>query len=139
MNRTIYNYKWVNEQVIPVIDRNKFAYDFAIAVEQKQSFINKIFGNNLNQTLTDVIYYRESNRLYRDIPKQKYQRLWNAYCFTYWEYKYLKHAEIDQWGYIKWRDIGYEPKLIETAQDAYALAEQISCSDPSNRPMVEKA
>ena len=131
MNRNIYNYKWVNEQVLPLIDRNQFAHDFTIALEQKQSFIKKIFGDNFNQTLTDVVYYCESARLYKDIPQQKYKRLWNAFCFTYWDIKYFNYIEVDEWGYVKWRDIGYEPKYIATAEDAYALSEKLSFSEPN--------
>lgn len=44
MNKNIYNYKYVTEYILPVIDRNKFGYDFAIAIEQKQSYIPKILG-----------------------------------------------------------------------------------------------
>lgn len=131
MNRNIYNYKWVNEQILPLIDRNRFAYDFAIAIEQKQSFVSKILGDNFNQTLTDVIYYRDTARLYKDIPQQKYLRLWNAFCFTYWDIKYFNYVEVDEWGYVKWKDIGYEPTLIETAEDAYALSEKLSFTEPN--------
>lgn len=131
MNRNIYNYKWVNEQILPVIDRNCFANDFAIAIEQKQSFIKKIFGDQFNQTLTDVIYYRDTARLYKHIPQQKYKRLWNAYCFTYWNAVILSRAEIDDWGYVKYRDIGYEPTLIETAEDAYSYSERMATSEPN--------
>jgi hypothetical protein len=131
MNRNIYNYKWVNEQILPVINRTEFAHDFAISIEQKQSLVVKLLGDKFNQTLTDVIYYRDSVRLYKDIPHQKYQRLWNAFCFTYWDYKYLSQAEVDQWGYIKYKDIGYEPTLFETADDAYAIGEKLSSSEPN--------
>jgi hypothetical protein len=131
MNRNIYNYKWVNEQILPVIDRHQFAHDFTIAIEQKQSYINKIFGDNFNQTLTDVVYYCDSARLYKDIPQQKYKRLWNAYCFTYWEYRDLSRAEIDEWGYIKWKDIEYEPNWITSAEDAYALSEKLNSREPN--------
>jgi hypothetical protein len=83
MNRNIYNYKWVNEQVLPVIDKNQFALDFANEIAKKQSLVVKLLGDTFNQTLTDVIYYRDTARLYKDIPHQKYKRLWNAFCFTY--------------------------------------------------------
>jgi hypothetical protein len=128
MNRKIYNYKYVTEYVLPVIDRNRFAYDFAIAVEQKQLLASKILGDNFNQTLTDVIYYRDTSRSYKNIPQQKYKRLWNAYCFTYWNQWDLQQSTIDEWGYIKWKDIRYEPKLIESAEDAYALGEKMANS-----------
>jgi hypothetical protein len=131
MNRNIHNYKWVNEQVLPFIDRNQFAYDFAVAIEQKQSYVNKFLGDTFNQTLTDVIYYRDTARLYKDIPQQKYKRLWNAYCFTYWSKWDLDQSVIDECGYIKWKDIGYEPTLIGTADNAYAYSERMSSSDPS--------
>lgn len=128
MNRNIYNYKWVNEQILPLIDRVQFADDFYIAIEQKQSYVSKFLGDEFNQTLTDVIYYRDTSRSYRHVPEKKYRRLWNAYCFTYWDKWHLNQADIDQWGYIKYKDIGYEPKLITTAEDAYALGEKIANS-----------
>ena len=131
MNRNIHNYKWVNEQVLPLINRDQFAHDFAIAIEQKQSYVNKFLGDTFNQTLTDVIYYRDTARLYKDIPHQKYKRLWNAYCSTYWSKWHLDQSVIDEWGYIKWKDMGYEPTLIESAEDAYAYSEKLSSSDPS--------
>lgn len=126
MNRKIHNYKYVTEYVLPIIDRNRFAYEFAIAIEQKQSLAIKILGDDFNQTLTDVIYYRDTSRSYKNIPDYKYKRLWNAYCFTYWSEWDLQQSTIDQWGYIKWKDIGYEPKLIETPEDAYALGERLA-------------
>jgi len=131
MNRNIYNYKWVNEQLLPVIDRNKFALDFANEIAKKQSIVVKLLGDNFNQTLTDVIYYRDTAKLYKDIPHQKYSRLWNAFCCTYWDYQYLKLAQLDTWGYIKYKDMGYEPTVIENAEDAYAHSEYIASVEPT--------
>jgi hypothetical protein len=44
MNKNIYNYKHVTEYILPVIDRTKFAYDFAIAIGDKQSYVDKFLG-----------------------------------------------------------------------------------------------
>lgn len=131
MNINIYNYINVHEQLLPVIDRNQFAYDFAIAIEQKQSYIPKFLSDDFNQTLTDVIYYRDTARLYKNIPYQKYKRLWNAFCFTYWSNWHLDQSVIDQWGYIKWRDIGYEPPNITSYEDAYAHSIAMSNNEPN--------
>lgn len=130
MNRNIYNYKYVTEYVLPVIDRNKFANDFAIALDQKQFLVKDILGNDLNQILTDVIYYRDTSRSYKNLPNQKYQRLWNAFCFTYWSNWHLDQSTVDQWGYIKWKDIGYEPALITSGHDAYLNSMYKSQSEP---------
>lgn len=123
MNRNIYNYRHVTEMVLPFCNRDQFASDFAVAIEQQPHVVSKLLGNRLNQTITDVIYYRDTARRYKNVPPQKYQRLWNAYCVAYWRPQSLAQATVDEWGYIKWKDIGYEPKLIETAEDAYAFSE----------------
>ncbi len=130
MNRNIYNYKWVNEQVLPLINRDQFAHDFAIAIEQKQFLVKDVLGNDLNQIITDVIYYKDTFRSYKNIPNQKYQRLWNAFCFTYWSNDELAKSIIDEWGYIKWKDIGYEPTQITSAKDAYLNSMHKSQSEP---------
>lgn len=130
MNKDIYNYKYVTEYKLPIIDRTQFALDFAHAIESKSLLVKKLLGDNLNQVITDVIYYRDTQRRWKNIPQQKHQRLWNAYCITYWPFKELSKVSIDQWGYIKWKDIGYEPAIITSAEDAYALSEQMSSSEP---------
>lgn len=83
------------------------------------------------QVITDVNYFVTKNILYKDIPDQKYKRLWNAFCFTYWSNWHLDQSVIDPQGYVKWRDMGYEPPMISSAEDAYSLSEKLSSSEPS--------
>lgn len=130
MNKNIYNYKHVTEFILPVIDRVQFADDFYVALHQKPSYVKKFLGDKLNQVITDVVYYKNTDKLYRNIPHLKYQRLWNAFCLTYWPNWTLNQSEIDQWGYIKWRDIGYQPNIITSYEDAYAASERNANSEP---------
>ncbi len=131
MNKNIYNYKHVTEYILPVIDRTKFAYDFAIAIGDKQSYVDKFLGDQFNQIITDVVYYRDTAKSYKNISHIKYPRLWNAYCFTYWSKWHLDQSTIDQWGYIKWKDeMGFAPTAIDSGHDAYERSYITASSEP---------
>jgi hypothetical protein len=126
---TLYNYKYVIENILPVMtpsQRAAFGSDFATALASWDPSMNPpwaplahlvptrdIFFN----ILQDVTYFVSKPYLFKNMP-QKHRNLWNAYCLTYWGYDKLKQCVVDQWGYIKWKDIGYEPTLITTQEQA---------------------
>ena len=132
--RNIYNYRHVNDLILPFVDRSAFCMDMhhKLTNPAVMTAVVKLLGtNNLNQIMTDVIYYANTARTYKNIPHYKKPRLWNAYCITYWELNIIQAATVDKWGYVKYKDIGYEPVLITTQEQAYVHSYNISNSDPS--------
>lgn len=129
-HRSIYNYRQVMDRELPAIDRTQFAEDLHVSLNDlfRLPVIESLVKDQLLQIITDVVFYKNTSKKFSNLPQQKYARLWNAYCIAYWPINVLGKSTVDKWGYIKYLDIGYEPKLIETAEDAYALGEKMANS-----------
>ena len=108
-----YNYKHVVESVLPrtkkqiLIDAFMERYESPTWKHILDSKIDLTEQANMLQALVNTAVFSNMNF-------STESRIWNVYCFANWDRYLLMQSEVDQYGRIKYKDIGYvRPVLSE--------------------------
>jgi hypothetical protein len=110
-----YNYRYVTESILPRTNPQVLIDAFVQRYEDpKWKLLLDSKLNALSQV--QILEFLTKIPVYSGLRFNQQRAIWNAYCFAHWGEYWFKNAVIDDYGFIKYKDIGYEPRVLEEWQ-----------------------
>ena len=116
-----YNYKYTTESILPRTlprDLKKAFADRYSTSYWKQVIDTKISKSEQYMLLETLVKLDQ----YYKLTFAQQRRIWNAHCIARWSRSILIASTVDDYGFIKYKDMGYEPKQREEWE--------IDCEEP---------
>ena len=103
-----YNYRYVIESVLPRTKKANLIDQFMERYESPKW--RRLLDSKLNTTQQmQILQHLADVDVFSGMKTSQERSIWNVYCFANWGEYWFDQAEVDAHGYIKYKDIGYEP------------------------------